>query len=463
MAANLHHQHGGPMHICMLEGDDYDASNAILRAESLEREKNAALEEIQRLRSILDANNLQWSQSGPSHPPRRSRPFSKLFHLSTKRTLRSHTKKVEKEPEDLTDLPTEVILRIMKYALQNGTPIIDPFFPLDKCNITKEERSNRKNINIAFLSTCRAFKEEGTRLIIANNDFIFTQLAALQNFARYRAKERSTIKHVTFRIIGRYYDDTAGKKDFGGYIKYHPNVNKLILPVHARPQGMFQDRGIQSYCWQQVADFLKALAILEHNTKPKTYKKMFPALETMRMDLVDFCEHLPSGGPRFAAIVRWQAAGMFEELIVTGAPTEDLTEEDILKHTVKHRGVFSTTYPVFVSTTSVKGLRPLPGFGLGSQMIRDPDHIAQKETKETKEKKGKSGPTTPVSHPEGGVHPQSRYRRKTVWKYISTNLNKPKKWVEFDPLSGYPADDIDWSDDDDSFDAAYNSIESDNE
>ncbi|KAH6673868.1 hypothetical protein B0J14DRAFT_654529 [Halenospora varia] len=467
--ANHTHAHFNPFHVCMTEGEGYETSAIVLRAEKLEREKNAALREVQRLHAILDANNLATDGFAPPNRPvaLRRRSSTKLFSKpqisspatpqskAPTRTLRSSAAKIAKQvatakakdEEDSRTLPTEVIVRIMKYVLTSKEPIIDPFFKLERLNITKEERSNREDINIHFLSTCKAFREEGTRLLIANNDFIFTQLAALHNFAQYRVQERSTINHIILRVVGRYYDEAAGKKDVSGRNWYHPKCKKLIVPVHPRPNGMRRDSGIQSYCWQQVTDFLKALSVLDHNAKPKTFLRVFPQLKRMRLDLVDFCEHLPFPGARFLTIVRWNAGRMLEELVISGCPFDEEVsiEEDMIRTVVKHGGVFSGGCAVFVSTTKTKGVKKLPGSPLFSQMIKDENR--PKSKKEKSDKADKTGKTKTIPHgaihPEGGVPPKSSFPAgRTVWKYTYTNLEEPRQWVEFDKRTGIRADDV---------------------
>lgn len=77
---------------------------------------------------------------------------------------------------------------------------------------------------------------------------------------------------------------------------------------------MIQDKGIQAYCWYQLADFLRALQLpravdLESKDRPK----LFPNLTSMRIDLVNFCDHLPLGIVSFAAVIRWHLGRILDE------------------------------------------------------------------------------------------------------------------------------------------------------
>jgi hypothetical protein len=162
------------------------------------------------------------------------------------------------------------------------------------------------------------FQVEGLRLLFANNTFIFTQAAALENFAKNPYSLRSTVKQVTLRVVGRYYDEIAGKRDLTGNVDYHSSIDKLMMPIAARPPGMVKDKGLQAYCWEQLADFLRALLM---PTPASVFRqKLLPHLEFMRIDLVNFCDHLPYGGYQFSSLVRWHLGRLVDEILITGAP-----------------------------------------------------------------------------------------------------------------------------------------------
>lgn len=46
----------------------------------------------------------------------------------------------------------------------------------------------------------------------------------------------------------------------------------------------------------------------------------------MRLDLVNFCEHLHRPGPAFMTVIRWHTGMFLDELIVTGIPGDDREE-----------------------------------------------------------------------------------------------------------------------------------------
>jgi len=414
----------------MMEGPDPTASLASHRYDVLEKENKANVDEIQRLRALLAANNV------PCEPA-----SSKKFTLQPRRrTTRQSSAAEPANNKPLPHLPTEIQLRILSHALTSLNPIIDPFYKPRRDNVTKKEWV-RSKINLQFLLTCKSFQVEGMRFIFARNEFIFTQAAALENFAKFSQDLRATVKHVTLRVVGRYYDQVAGRRDLTGNIDYHPQVDTLMMPIVARPPGMNKDKGIQAYCWEQVADFLKALQmpIPASAFRPK----LLPSLESMRLDLVNFCDHLPYGGYQFGSIVRWHLGQIVDELIITGAPDADQedffsNEEKLLHQIVRDEGLVGSAGPIFVSVPG--SLRPLKKYGIVQQVIRADKAPSFKSAKR-------------LIHPDGGEAPESFYPPgRTIWKWTSESLNNSaKKWIEFDRRSGHPADEIDmgsdmWSD-----------------
>lgn len=296
----------------MWEGPSYEPSAAMVLNKVLNEEKKTHLQEIQRLRALLDQNKIPWMKDPPKS-------------VANKNTQRMMTRRASLAPQVTstkltTRLPTEIIIRILGYALKSTTPIIDPFWKVRPDNLTKDEKVPRR-ICVNFLLTCKAFHVEGTRLIFANNEFVFTQVAALENFARFSPDLRCTVKNVTLRVVGRYYDDFSRKQQLTGNAFYHNNIPALTLHVSGRPKGILPDKGIESYCWLQLIDFLKAFAVPDQN---RIYSKLFPSLKSMRIDLVNFCEHIPFPGPSYISVIRWHAGRVVDELVVTGGPDEEL-------------------------------------------------------------------------------------------------------------------------------------------
>jgi len=208
----------------MLQGTSYDPPAIALDYESLKEQSDRKDQELQRLRSLLAANDIPWQlEEDPTQPQTASRTLRR----------RIAGRVVKTPPKTLPTLPREVQFMIMEYALTSSTPIIDPFFKLRKDNVTHKERvASGRDIMIGFLGACKALNEEGTRLIIKNNDFIFTQVAALQNFAKIPLVSRTSIAHITIRVVGRYYDDVAGDRDLDTFYQHY--ARKLKVKVRER-------------------------------------------------------------------------------------------------------------------------------------------------------------------------------------------------------------------------------------
>lgn len=294
-----------------------------------------------------------------------------------------------------------------------------------------------------ILATCKAFHEEGRKLFF-NSSFVFTQVVALDNFALVSREFRSTIKHVTLRVVGKYFDKEASKRDLF-HTSYHPAVPNIKIPIYPRPKGAESDRGIHAYCWQQFADFMKSFQFPSGSHR---LSKLFPSLTRMRVDLVNFCEHLHYPGPSFMTILRWHTGAFLDELIITGIPEEDPDEgpEQLFTRIVKDEGVFASGPPIFVS--QAKGLKSIPPLGLAVRVLRTDIESQIMRSMQSKDKKSLKRPVASVD-PVLGKPPKSRYPAgRTIWKFTQDSLRDPtRKWIEFDRASGYPADDVDmWSD-----------------
>ena len=401
----------------MMEGPDPTASLASSRFDVLQKENKKHLDEIARLKALLATNKI---------------PCEPSVNLSVQSRRRSSRHLTQPASTPLPQLPIEIQLRILSHALTSPHPIIDPFYKLRRDTVTKEEWSRRAQININFLATCKAFHVEGLQLIFSKNTFIFTQAAALGNLTHFSRSLRATVKQVNLRVVGRYYDEVAGKCDLTGNVGYHPRINQLMIPIIARPPGLTKDRGIQAYCWEQLADFLRALLMPDPPSVSR--QKLLPDLEFMQVDLVNFCDHLPYGGYQFSSLVRWHVGQIADEILITGAPMdEDIeegfsNEERVLHQLLRDGGLAGTAIPQFVSISS--GLKPL----------KQPFNLTQVVVRADKEPASKSAEA--LIHPEGGEPPKSTFKPgKTVWKWTTDSLINPKKrWIEFHRQSGLPAD-----------------------
>ncbi len=416
----------------MMEGPDPLDALASSYYSALEEEKKRNIDEIERLRAILEKNNIS-----------SARELSK--NTIVQRTRRS-TRLSRETDKALPHLPTEILLRILSFSVRSSTPIIDPFYKPSKVNLTRDERCQRKNFSISMLSTCKPLSIEGVKLLFSNNEFIFTQAAAIAKFATFPLELRETVKHITLRVVGCYYDDRAAKRDLTDNTGYHVDIDMLTMPVYARPPGMVKDRGIQAYCWEQLTDFLKALVISVPPTS-KVRPKMFPNLKSMRIDLVNFVDHLPYGGFQFGSVIRWHLGQFLDELIITGAPAGDLgftSEEKLLHNLVNDGGLIGSAKPLFVSLNKGSGIRSLRPLDLSLQVLRaDANALLTLNSSPSKKENNKA-----EIHPEGGAPPKSYFPSgRTVWKWTYETLTSEKKsWIEFDKASGFPADDVSWSD-----------------
>ncbi|KAG4438714.1 hypothetical protein IFR05_005794 [Cadophora sp. M221] len=415
----------GYHHVCMMEGPDPELRLSTLQYDTLLAESKRHTDEIQRLKSLLQKHNIECDTSLPA----------------TIKCVSNNAPLLKSTDDDLKPrLPAEILLRILDFALTSPVPIIDPFYRLRNRNITMKERFSRQYINIQCLAVSQVFKTEGLRILLENNEFVFTQAVALENSAKISPQLRSTIKHVTFRIVGRYYDDVARKVDLTGNGCYHDTIRTFLAPVEARPYGMVNDNGIQAYCWFQVGDFLRAMQ-LPQGMMSKDRPKLFPGLLTMRLDLVNFCDHLPLGMSAFAATVRWHLGRIVDELVVTGLPDLEasIEEQMVLRNLVRDEGLFSAGCPAFVSAKD--SLKSLPVYRYNHHVV-----ILKKGPGKKVSKKKFPVP----HHPEGGKPPKSIHPAgHTIWKWAKEQEDEPKQWIEFDRASGRPMSEVEEEEDDD--------------
>ena len=248
----------------MWEGPSYNPSALEVNHELLKSQLQRNNEEIHRLRKLLDVNGISWAkpQSQPSSSTKLKcvTRSSNSGHSTLFPRTRSVVAKQKNAQRRLPHLPNEVLLRILKATVVQSHPVIDPFWKLLPENLTGQEQK-RTGLNLGFLSTNKFFRNEGIKLFIMNNQFIFTQASALQNFANFSLDSRATIEHVTLRIVAKYYDDTAYKKVLRGNCPYHALLESPLVWVKARPVISPMDKGIQAYSWQQFLDFLQALVL----------------------------------------------------------------------------------------------------------------------------------------------------------------------------------------------------------
>jgi hypothetical protein len=155
----------------------------------------------------------------------------------------------------------------------------------------------------------------------------------------------------------------------------------------------------------------------------------------MRIDLVNFCDHLPYPGGSFLSIIRWQVGHIADELLVTGVPEDDPDDgpESMLHNIVKDEGVFASGPPIFISLS--KSLKPLPPLGLSVRVLRASPQVNSSDMDKSNSIDQEAGPAPRVSFYAPG---------RTIWKFTQDSLRLPERhWIEFDRITGLPADEID--------------------
>ncbi|PBP27223.1 hypothetical protein BUE80_DR001860 [Diplocarpon rosae] len=409
-------------HVCMMDGPDPEIRLSALQFDTVCDENKRFRDEIQRLTALLRQNGI--SQTFPPSPdPINDRiPVCKGVNTNFKTP----------SPESIKPyLPDEILLQILGFALKSPRAIIDPFYKMRKDNVTSYERFSRDDINIQCLAVSHSFHAEGVRLLVENNEFVFTQASALENFAKISTELRSTIQNVTLRIVGRYYEDKPRGLKLNGLDSYHELVEDFEVPALGRPAGMVNDKGIQAYCWYQVGDFLRALQLPFSDDPSLTVRpRLFPELTSMRIDLVNFCDHLPLGIATFAPVIRWHLGRFLDELLITGAPHEDASGHElmILRNALKEEGLFSSACPAFISEKG--GLKKLP--------VSDYQHHTVAAKKKKKKAAAPQSPS-PQRGPKADNHPVSFHPAgETIWKLVLENEDGPKLWMEFHRESGRP-------------------------
>lgn len=180
--------------------------------------------------------------------------------------------------------------------MKHSCPIIDPGTRLSSSHMTSAEKKSTKLSPNNFLLCCKAFNIEGNIFLWTTNDFVFTQVAAVAKFWSFPRRQRLLIERITFRIVGRYYNDTPGIADFYASGFYHEDCRNLNLPIIQRCPSLRAGRnGLQSYCWRQIADFLDHLCRFKYTASRskgegsmQTTSLLFPSLKSMKLDLVLF-------------------------------------------------------------------------------------------------------------------------------------------------------------------------------
>lgn len=361
-------------------------------------------------------------------------------------------------------LPTEVLLRVLKFAMQSPSPIVDPLSPSTSENLTEKEKSRGNQIAINFLATCKAMNIEGTRYFWESNDFVFTTPQAVRHFAELDANFRHKISHVNFRIIARYYDDVKRKHKLDRC--YHADLKKdQLLKVHLRPKETPLNRGgFRCYTWNQIVDFLASLRPPfdpSQRAKVATPRpRLLPSLTSLRIDLVNFSDTLlPFSGSELHEMASHELGCTLNELQVTGMPFDDagMKASAELSGMLKDDGLYLDGPASFIAQN--KHILPLSGRRWCPRVIRawkgeDGTHdTSSDEEDDHMYPFGHNHPrrlgALPPAPAEDGHPPTTRDEETVIWKRIpSTRDGTDRQWAEFSRFSGYEITEPDLDTDD---------------
>jgi len=449
------------------------------------RSKNRQLEdENTRLKQLLRKNGIPWSPSVASQMGSIVGVRSEATRVQPARRARASVAAASEELKmKLPYLPTEILLRVLQYAMTSPEPIIDPLSPRRTQNLTVAEKTQGITIAIGFLATCRAFYAEGRRVLWGNNSFVFTSVEALRNFSELDFSIRQGITHIKLRVIARYYDDEERKHVLTR--DYHHDLKKdLPLKVALRPKEQtMARRGFRCYAWTQAIDFLDALRAPydPKHDKKLARPRLLPNLETMRIDFVNFLEYfLPFSETELHDMAAHDLGSTLNELAVTGLPCCEvgMKASADLAGMVRDNGLFLDANPAFVQMkNSIKKLEGIPWAPKVMRAWRVPLKAARSAALEAVASGSPSSSAAVGSLPsvstdleqdgdhnhasrdipsapdqEGHPEPTKKRKRKTVWKLVPKGRDREERgWIEFDRNSGFPVKDprahMDGSDD----------------
>ncbi|TWU76417.1 hypothetical protein ED733_006844 [Metarhizium rileyi] len=420
----------------------------------MRRTNQILVEENMRLKKILRENGISWS------------PVAQAHLLQQNPALRRRTRASMFAHElGHPTLPTEILLRILKFSMESPYPIIDPMSRLSHEHLTEREKSRGNQIAIHFLSTCRALHMEGTRYFWESNRFTFTTPEALRNFSELSSQHRSQITHLNLRIIARYYDDQRRKHRLER--GYHSDLKKdQLLKVRLRPKEPPLIRGgFRCYTWSQIADFLMALRAPydpDYKDKNKPRPRLLPGLLSLRLDLVNFSETLlPFSGSELHEVASHELGCTLNELQVTGMPFDDagVKASSELSGMLKDEGLYLDGSPSFVA--HAKYLQPLSGKRWCARVVRafkgkTGAHDSYDEDEDDEDdvpslqghSHGRLGAMSPAPAEDG--HPTSlRDPDKVIWKRVPLHRDEDARyWVQFSRLGGYEIVHPEWETDD---------------
>ncbi|KAM0426170.1 hypothetical protein ACHAPT_008514 [Fusarium lateritium] len=415
----------------------------------LRRANQSLTEENLRLKRILRENGISWSPVALSH-------MQQLNPLKRK-TRSSMTAQELGRPY----LPMEVLLRILKFAMQSPYPIIDPLSPLTPENLSDKEKARGNHIAIHFLATCKALHVEGARYLWESNQFTFTTPQAVRAFADLPSRFRQGITHVTFRIVAKYYDDQRGRRHKLDRC-YHSDLKKdQLLKVQLRPtESPLIRGGFRCYTWNQIVDFLEGLRAPfdpSYRNKKQPRPRLLPSLTSLRVDLVNFSDTLlPFSGSELHDICSHELGCTLNELQLTGMPFDDagMKASAEMSGMLKDEGLYLDGPASYIAHS--RYLQPLSGKRWCARVIRawkakenlDDDSDNDSDTIHGhSHSHARLGALPPAPKEEG--HPSSNRDEETViWKRVPTSRDvEDREWIQFSRFSGYEISDLDWDSD----------------
>lgn len=341
-------------------------------------------------------------------------------------------------------------MRILEFAMTSHYPIIDPLSPLSPDKLSTVEKGRQNQIAIHFLATCRAMYDEGTAYLWQRNQFVFTSPQALQRFGRLGTRFRLSIKHITIRVVARYYDDTHRQHRLEA--EYHPDLKEhQTLKVCKRPRmSPLVQGGFRCYTWSQVVDFLAALRALDdfkHSNDRMHRMRLLPNLTSLRLDLVNFSSELaPIPGPELHDMASHQLGCQLNELHVTGLPYDDSGDKAYaeLSGLLKDEGLYLSGSASFLARDDE--LQILSGSRWTARVVRAwSDMDSDTESFDYDLENSFTG----LLHPLKGILPAVPAEPNcpvsicmfgtTIWKRVPVARDsEERQWTEFLRAGGYP-------------------------
>ncbi|KGQ03171.1 hypothetical protein BBAD15_g11579 [Beauveria bassiana D1-5] len=270
--------------------------------------------------------------------------------------------------------------------------------------------------------------EEGTAYLWQRNEFVFTSPQTLQKFGHLRMRYRLPIKHITLRIVARYYDETERQHTLEA--EYHPDL-KQNQPL-------------------KIVDFLAALRAPLNRTHldEKMYRSLLlPNLTSLRLDLVNFSTELvPLSGPEIHDMASHQLGCQLNELHVTGLPFDDSGDKAYveLSGLWKDEGLYSCGSAAFLARG--EHLQVLTGSRWTARVVRAwTGTESDMDSFDYDFDSSFSG----VLHPLMGVFPPVAAEHNcpvsicmagnTLWKRAPVARDSDeRRWTKFSRAGGYP-------------------------